>query len=297
MDRPDGNIVIEYSFDGTKAFKDDIVPNDPPGIDIWDGIVFGKTKLRHTTKEKPRFNYAIELDGDFDHVESEDSGDVDFPGGVAVAAWIKREANADEDAILSKWYGGDEWLLSFWPEGNGRLGFTVRLEANEGDDPCERIEYLIPNDACLGQWVHVAAAYSTLNTRLRLCWHGRFVAEKEIIRPPRTDQTLRSRAGLVPDPHRRRRPRHLVVSVQRVDRSRSGVGLQRALLGLLTALGETITRWKISKFEYRSTKLPHSQIQRLYLSSVPFDVLRRSEGHQGRRPLEDFATTSRRGYS
>jgi hypothetical protein len=174
---PNGFVQIEYDFNDETAFDLGIVPNggstDP---DLYRGLVFGGATLRSLYPNYPDSDSVVELDGDTAYLQAEDSGDIAFSYGVAVDAWVWRDANVDEDAIVSKWYGPDQWLLNFFPEGNGKLVFTVRTR----NGSYHRVEYLVPELDYLEHWVHVAASYEVVGGRLRLYFDHRLVAEARI---------------------------------------------------------------------------------------------------------------------
>ena len=111
-------------------------------------------------------------------VEVNNSHRLTFHDGVTVEAFINRLMNEDEDAIASKWYfGDDQWLLTVYPEGWGKLIFTVRLS----DGSYATVDYPIPDLRYLGyqqdKWVHVAASYDPWDG-LRLYWDEELVAQK-----------------------------------------------------------------------------------------------------------------------
>jgi murein DD-endopeptidase MepM/ murein hydrolase activator NlpD len=119
---------------------------------------------------------AIRLDGETGYVEVEGSESVALGGRLRMEAFIWRESDDGEDAIASQWYGGDRWLLTLYPEGNGRLIFTVRL--SNGD--YASVDYLLPDCDYLKRWVHVAATYDPAYG-LRLYWNGTQVARNETV--------------------------------------------------------------------------------------------------------------------
>jgi hypothetical protein len=97
-----------------------------------------------------------------------------FQGGVEVQAYVWRWANLDEDAVASKWYADeDQWLLTFYPVGNGLLVFSVRLQNGN----YASLEYPIPNSSYLRTWVLLRANYVP-GQGLRLFWNGRLVAQR-----------------------------------------------------------------------------------------------------------------------
>jgi murein DD-endopeptidase MepM/ murein hydrolase activator NlpD len=118
-------------------------------------------------------DYAIELDGSTAFISVDHSGHLRFTGGVTLEADVWREANADEDAIVGKWADQNQWLLTLYADGEGKLVFSLRL----ADGAYARVEYGIPDSSYLGRWVHVAAAYDPRDG-LRLYWDRRLVAQK-----------------------------------------------------------------------------------------------------------------------
>jgi hypothetical protein len=118
---------------------------------------------------------AIELDDETTYVEVEDSRWLSFGRGVTVQALVRRESNTNEDAIASKWHGGqDQWLLTFYPDGSGLLVFTVRLQ----NGTYATLEYPIPTTSYLGSWVQVGARFDR-NDGLRLYWNGQQVGYEQ----------------------------------------------------------------------------------------------------------------------
>jgi len=174
---PDGVMQIEYDFNDEAAFNFGIIPNAAStNPELYQGLVFGGATLKPQDPYFPESDSVLDLDGDTAWVQAEDSGDIAFSYGVAVEAWVWREANLDEDAIVSKWYGPDQWLLNFVALGNGKLDFTVRTR----DGEYHRVEYWIPDTDYLQRWVHVAASYEALGGRLRLYFNRRLVAEETV---------------------------------------------------------------------------------------------------------------------
>jgi hypothetical protein len=141
-------------------------PPIPPFIDYRfnQGDILGRTVRNWGPRQ---------LDGTTAYVEVNNSRALAFPQGVEVEAFVWRAANVDEDAVASKWYGAqDEWLLTFYPDGNGLLLFSVRGQ----DGSYASAEYPIPSPAYLRTWVRVGASYGP-GQGLRLFWNGRLVAQ------------------------------------------------------------------------------------------------------------------------
>ena len=168
---PPGEALLEYLFDDREAFfTRRVVPNSGRLGDRFDGSVWGDAGLV-LPSPAPRTDYAIDLDGDSAYVEIARSG-LFYRTAFAAEAMIWRRANEDEDAVLGKWYGEDQWLLTVYPGGSGKAIFSVRLE----DGSYQTAEYPIPEPGYLGTWVHIAATYEP--GRIGLYWRGRLVAER-----------------------------------------------------------------------------------------------------------------------
>lgn len=139
-----------------------------------DGILVGELTpvFRDESPDPDPTDYAAQLDGETAYIEVDRSGDL--PGGsvLEAEAQIWRAANDDEDAIVSKW-GEDQWLLTLYPDGNGRLAFAVHL----ADGDYSNVEYLLPDRSYLGKWAQVAVRYSPEQGQM-LFWNGQLVAQK-----------------------------------------------------------------------------------------------------------------------
>jgi murein DD-endopeptidase MepM/ murein hydrolase activator NlpD len=162
---PTGRPLIEYLFDDPEAFARGVVTNSGSLGPRFDGTPID------ANLSGSGGDYALDLDGDNAFLEVNNSRYLPRTA-LAVEARVWRAANKDEDAIVSKWFGQDQWLLTLYPDGNGMAIFSVRLE----DGSYESIEYLIPDADYLGQWVHVAARYE--RGRMRLYWQGKLVGER-----------------------------------------------------------------------------------------------------------------------
>lgn len=188
---PGGRPFIHYQFDDAGAFDRGAVPNAGSGGARYDGVVRGAAALAPGPEAvilpppAGGNNYALDLDGETAHVEVPNSGALNFQTRVVVSALVRRETNQGEDAILSKWYGEDQWLLTLYPDGHGLLIFTVRLV----DGAYASLEYPIPDDGYLGKWVHVGARFEVIRDPripseghglLRLYWQGRLVGERTV---------------------------------------------------------------------------------------------------------------------
>ena len=118
-------------------------------------------------------DYALMFDGATAFLEVGNSDRLRFLRGVAAEAFIARDSNEGEDAIVTKWYGTDQWLLTVYPDRKGKLIFTVRLR----DETYATVDYMIPDSRYRRNWVHVAASYSPWDG-LRLYWDEELVAQK-----------------------------------------------------------------------------------------------------------------------
>jgi len=165
--------LIRYGFNDRTAFMSGLVPNQGSRRQSLDGFVTGDAQLTEGSSGGLH-DSALELDGESGFVEVANSRLVNvFAYGLAVEAQIRRETNDDEDAVVGKWYLPDQWLLTVYPDGNGLLIFTVRLQ----DGTYESLKYPIPDDGYLGRWVRVGARAEAPGW-LRLYWERRLVAQK-----------------------------------------------------------------------------------------------------------------------
>ena len=184
--------MVEYLFEDPQRIASGYTTNTGTGGRRFDARVFGEVGV--IPGPGADSDWAIELDGATNYLENlhrtKRSTPASFPdvfgGGVAVSAVVRRDSNVGEDAILSKWYAEDQWLLTFYPLEHGRLIFSVRLE----DGTYASIEYSLPDDEYLRQWFDVAAVYEMIEEgpndtfgRLRLFWAGRLVGEKRVDGP------------------------------------------------------------------------------------------------------------------
>jgi len=159
--------LIEYRFDSESDFNRRVVRNWGLVPFLFRGRIIGQARQPDAVLGK-----AIEFDDETTYVEVENSRLLSFGGSVMVQALVRRESNANEDAIASKWRGGqDQWLLTFNRAGNGLLVFAIRLR----DGTYASLEYPIPTNSYLGSWVQVAARFER-NDGLRLYWNGQQVA-------------------------------------------------------------------------------------------------------------------------
>lgn len=156
--------VIEYQFDDQSDFEAGVVRNHY--FTNYTGTIHGPAKLAPGV-----LGYSIQMDDANVYVEIPGSELLDFSiSGLTVEASVMRASNTNEDAVISKWYGADQFLLTFYPEGNGRLIFTVRFS----DGTYGSVEYVIPDTNYLGQWVRVSATYARhkIGSKLQLFWNG-----------------------------------------------------------------------------------------------------------------------------
>jgi murein DD-endopeptidase MepM/ murein hydrolase activator NlpD len=182
-----GRPLIHYRFDVPALFARGLARNSGVAGPGFEGLIEGE--VAHVPGPEAvlfpgrRNNRAIRLDGVTAFVEASNSESLGFANGVAVRAMVRRKANADEDAILSKWYADDQWLLTFYPSAHGQLIFTVRL----ADGRYVTVSHLPPDPSYLGQWVRVAASYEIVDElpyerygMLRLYWGDALVAEQRV---------------------------------------------------------------------------------------------------------------------
>lgn len=160
----DGKIV----GDATQVYRQD------PVLDPDPVIIYNSQYIRGLDKYVQ--DRALKLDGKTAFVEVKKSL-FKYPQGITTEAWIWRESNNSEDAIAGQWYGNqDQWLLTIYPEGYGKLIFTIRLN----DGTYETVDYMIPDSSYLRTWVHVAASYS-ISEGLLLYWDRKEVAFKPVL--------------------------------------------------------------------------------------------------------------------
>ena len=183
--------LVEYLFDVPERIADGYTRNTGTSGSRYDARVEGSVGVISVPYEDHKGDLALELDGRTAFVENFDRrGATTFPDvfreGVAVSAQIRRDRNVNEDAIVSKWFNQDQWLLTFYWSGHGNLRFSVRLSDGSYVD----LDYSLPDDDYLGNWFDVAASYETEDLgplgslgRLRLYWGGWLVATKEVVGP------------------------------------------------------------------------------------------------------------------
>ncbi len=158
--------MIEYQFDDQTDFANRVVRNHY--FTNYTGSIKG------SAYEAPGvLGKSLQLNDSNVYVEIPNSQSLNFSKGLTVEASVWRSSNVNEDGVISKWYGGDQFLLSFYSEGNGRLSFSVRFS----DGTYGTVDYAIPYSNYLNQWVRVSATYNGYG-QLKLYWNGQKVAEK-----------------------------------------------------------------------------------------------------------------------
>jgi murein DD-endopeptidase MepM/ murein hydrolase activator NlpD len=173
--RNPGRPLISYGFNDPDDFAAGRVRNLTRNVGL-DGTIVGTAALAPGARGTPR-DRSLGLDGVTAYVVVDDSAQVHFSNGFAVEAAAWRASNEGEDAIAGQWYSGaDQWLLTFYPDGNGKLIFTVRL----ADGSYETVDHLIPDCPYLGTWTRIAARYDPRDDGLRLYWNGRQVAKRVV---------------------------------------------------------------------------------------------------------------------
>jgi len=168
---PSSKPLVDFRF-GERDFGDGKVRNW--GLGNHDGILVGDVKrvLREDFPDPDATDFAVQMDGETGFIEVENSRYLSGGDSLALEADVWRADNASEDAIVSKWFGGDQWLLTFYPDGSGKLIFTVSL----ADGHYANVDYLLPDASYLGRWAHVAARYSP-EAGLMLFWNRQLVAQ------------------------------------------------------------------------------------------------------------------------
>jgi hypothetical protein len=158
--------TIEYRFDNKTDFANKVVQNRSSSN--YKGTIQGSAQQTVGV-----LGNGIQMNDSNVYVEAKDSQSLNFSNGLTLEAFVRRSSNTNEDAIASKWYGTDQFLLTFSGESKGRLIFSVR----HSNGTRSSVEYAIPNTSYLQDWVRVAATYNG-SGRLRLYWNGKKVAEK-----------------------------------------------------------------------------------------------------------------------
>jgi hypothetical protein len=157
---------IEYLFDDQYDFANKIVRNHY--YTDYNG------KINGYAQEAPGvLGKSLQLNDSNVYVEVSNSQSLNFSKGLTLEAHVWRSSNVNEDAVISKWYGSDQFLLTFNREGNGLLRFQIRFP----DGTYGNVDYMIPDSYYLNQWVRVTATYNGYG-QLKLYWKGKQVAEK-----------------------------------------------------------------------------------------------------------------------
>jgi hypothetical protein len=160
--------VIEYQFDDQSDFEAGVVRNHY--FTNYTGTIHGPAVLTLGV-----LGNSIQMNDSDVYVEIPGSELLDFSiSGLTVEASVMRFLNTNEDAVISKWYAPDQFLLTFYSDGNGRLVFSVGFS----DGTYGSVEYAIPDTSYLEQWVRVSATYARfrIGSRLQLFWNGQRVA-------------------------------------------------------------------------------------------------------------------------
>ena len=156
--------LIEYRFDDRPAFAAGTVANARSAS--YAGTLSGSRN-----QVRGALGNGVDFDGATGFMSAPGTTGLNFGSGITVEAFIRRNTNGNEDAIVSKWSFGDQFLLTFYPAGNGRLSFSVRSAAGIYGS----IDYNLPDLTYLAEWVHVAATYDGAGN-FRLYWNGTLVA-------------------------------------------------------------------------------------------------------------------------
>ena len=156
--------LIEYRFDDRVAIAAGTVANARSGS-------YGGTLSGARSQVRGALGNGVDFDGTSGFMSAAGTTGLNFGTGITVEAFVRRDTNAGEDSIVSKWYYGDQFLLTFYPTGNGQLFFSVRSPAGTYGN----IAYNIPDNTYLGEWVHVAGTYDGAGN-FRLYWNGTQVA-------------------------------------------------------------------------------------------------------------------------
>jgi|GEM_PF-6298807 len=160
--------TIEYRFDNRTDFQNRLVENRSSSS--YQGTIEGNAQQTVGV-----LGNSIQMNDSDTYVVAAGSESLNFSRGLTVEAFVQRTANTNEDAVVSKWYGNDQFLLTFYSQGNGLLVFSVKLPSGD----YATVEYAIPNTSYLQDWVRVAATYDGRG-RLGLYWNGQKVAQKVV---------------------------------------------------------------------------------------------------------------------
>ncbi|MEM1207251.1 MAG: LamG domain-containing protein, partial [Acidobacteriota bacterium] len=160
-----GAQTLEWRFDNVTDFNSNIVRNRS-GSTAYNGTLLGGH-----TQTRGALGNAADFNGSNGYLRASGTTGLRFPSGMTIEAFVRRDSNHSEDGVVSKWYGGDQFLLTFYPTGHGRLQFGIRDGANHYGS----LYYDFPDSVYLGEWIHVAATYNG-SGRLRLYVDGTLVA-------------------------------------------------------------------------------------------------------------------------
>ncbi|HEV8580149.1 MAG TPA: LamG domain-containing protein [Thermoanaerobaculia bacterium] len=155
--------LIEYRFDDPSFFATGTVANAR-------GASYAGSLSGTRSQVRGALGNGVQFDGNSGFMSAPSTTGLNF-GALTVEAFIRRDANTDEDGIVSKWALGNQFLLSMYPTGKGRLTFSVRGAAGIYGS----ISYDLPDLTYIGEWVHVAATYDGAGN-FRLYWNGTLVA-------------------------------------------------------------------------------------------------------------------------
>lgn len=158
--------IMEYQFDDAVDFRNKVVRNHY--FTNYTGNIAGNAVAATGV-----LGNSLQLNDSNVFVNIPNSQSLNFSRGLTLEASVWRATNANEDAVISKWYGGDQFLLTFYKEGNGRLSFQIRF----ADGTLGSVEYALPSNSYLQKWTRVSATYNGAG-RLQLYWNGQKVADK-----------------------------------------------------------------------------------------------------------------------
>jgi hypothetical protein len=153
---PGAKDLAEYRFESDQIDGSNLSNVlDPTG---WlDGQIFGEP----TTV--PGFvGDAMLFDGFDDYVVIPETANMSYRMGLVVEAKVKMsDSLANGGGIVTKWYGGDQWLLAAHPNAGafGYVGFAVRLDDGTPDGVYHNVEYWFPDADYLGSWITLTAVF------------------------------------------------------------------------------------------------------------------------------------------
>ncbi len=153
--------VIEYRFDHQGSFSIQRVENRAE--DDHDGVMVGELE-----QVMGALGNAMQAHGS-GAVEVEQSELIDFPAGLTIEAFVRRDSTDTSDGIVSRWSKAEPQLKLYF------LGDRLYFTATDALGTERTVSYLPQNETYLGEWVHVAATYDGAG-RLRLFWNGQPVS-------------------------------------------------------------------------------------------------------------------------